>query len=255
MASGRPPFIKQQVKRSESGYILITAIWLLLLGASIVAVIMLHNLRNAQEYSFERDMMQQRFAKESAIETVVADILFNGPRSEFARLPAEAIYFINDTQMQVRVSSESGKIDVNQADPALIERALRGLGVSALPRQAFLNIIARKRGAGRLYQSILDVESAMRQAGFDMENGFCAEQYFTVYSGLSQPQAVQMDAALARALGQANLAANARAKPGTALRVEVKAKEGLPMTAIIRTSGLIDQSYSVLDWNDAKGCS
>ena len=156
--------------------------------------------------------------------------------------------------MNIKVSSESGKIDVNQADPALIERSLRGLGVSALPRQAFLSVIAGERSAGRLYQSIIDVENAMRRAGFDMEGGFCAGSSFTVYSGLSQPQPNQMDAALARALGQPSLAANARTKPGSAMRVEVSEGEGLPVIAIIRTSGLIEQSYSVLDWNSARGC-
>lgn len=254
MATGSRPFIKQPAKSSESGYILITAVWLLLLGASIVAVIMLHNLRTAKEYSFEREMLQLRFAKESAIETVVADIVFNGPRSEFARLPAEVTYTIGGTQMNVRVSSENGKIDINQADPALIERALRGLGISALPRQVFLNSIAGERSAGRLYQSITDVERAMEQAGIDGGNGFCPEQFFTVYSGLSQPQPNQMDAALARALGGASLAAQVRTKLGSAMRVEVSAIEGLPLVAIIRTSGLIEQSYSVLDWSNMRGC-
>jgi len=85
-----PVSCRAQPKRSEQGYILITAMWLLLLGGSIVALLMLRNLHAAEAYSDDRPQLQLRYAQESAVETVVADILFNGPRSEFARLPAKA---------------------------------------------------------------------------------------------------------------------------------------------------------------------
>lgn len=244
----------QPIKSGERGYVLITVFWLLLLGASLVALLMLKNLRNAEDYSFERDQIQGRYALESAVETVVADILFNGPRGAFAQLPGETEYEINGTKMAVRVSSENGKIDLNRADADLIERALRGLGVSARPREDFLSHVLEERKVGRFFQSMVDVEGAMQRAGFDGAPGFCAERYFTVFSGLAQPQANQMDAELARALGQASLASNVRTTPGTALRLEVRAAEGLPLVAVIRPSGLIGQSYKVLAWGSASQC-
>lgn len=255
MPSNKATSTLQPISAGEKGYILITVLWLLLLGASIVALLMLKNLRSAEDYSFERDQIQARYAQESAIETVVADMLFNGPRSDFARLPAETSYTINGSQISVKVSSEAGKIDLNRADAALIERALRGLGISGQPRQAFLSGVLRERNAGRLFYSMVDVEGAMQRAGFNLAGGFCAGRYFTVYSGLSQPQADQMDADLARALGQVSLASDVRASPGTALRVEVKSAEGLPIVAVIRTSGLIDQSHNVLAWRHINNCN
>ncbi|MEP3226285.1 MAG: hypothetical protein ABJO01_09940 [Parasphingorhabdus sp.] len=248
MPFNKPPGPAQTIPRGERGYILITAFWLLLLGASLVALLMLKNLKNAEDHAFERDQIQSRYAMESAVETVVADILFNGPRSAFAQLPAVTEYEINGVKMAVQVSSENGKIDLNRADAALIERALRGLGIAARPRQAFLDHVREQRKAGRFFRSTIDVEGAMQQAGFAGAGGFCAERYFTVYSGLSQPQANQMDAELARALGQVSSTSNVRTTPGTALRVQVKAAEGLPLVAVIRTSGLIGQSHRVLDW-------
>ncbi len=250
----RQPERQLHIGPDEQGYILITAVWMLLLGASIVAVIMIHNLRASEELSFDREQTQIKYAQESAVETVVADILFNGPRSELARLPAQTSYTINGIAMQVQVTSESGKIDVNQADPALMERALRGLGISGSQRQAFLAIIAGERSASRLFQSPTDVGAAMQQAGIAVGSGFCPDNYFTTFSGLGQPVAGQMRPELAKALGQPSLPTEARASPGTALRVSIKADGASPLIAVIRTSGLIGRSYSVLDWSDRAGC-
>ncbi|MEO9599800.1 hypothetical protein [Parasphingorhabdus sp.] len=242
------------IKSGERGYILITAVWMLLLGASIVAVIMIHNLRKSEELSFEREQIQIKYAQESALETVVADLLFNGPRSELARLPTETSYTINGIAMQVRVSSESGKIDVNQADPALMERALRGFGISGSQRQKFLAIVAGERSANRLFQSPADVAALMHQVGIAVGSGFCPHKYFTTFSGLGQPIQGQMDPDLAKAMGQPNLPTEAQARPGTALRLAIQADRASPLIAIIRISGLIGRSHSVLDWSDRGGC-
>jgi len=249
-----PVSCRAQPKRSEQGYILITAMWLLLLGGSIVALLMLKNLHAAEAYSDDREQLQLRYAQESVVETVVADILFNGPRSEFARLPAQTSYRFGDIALQISVTGEGGKIDVNQADAALIERALRGFGIAALPRQNFVSRVKERQRSGRLFRSIADVEQAMSQAGFDGKSGFCAEDYFTVYSGLALPQASQMDPRLARALGQASLAADVPTSIGSAMRIAVQGEHGLPLVAVVRVSGLIGQSHKVLDWRYGAGC-
>lgn len=215
---------------------------------------MIHNLRVSEQLSFAREQAQIKYAQESAIDTVVADMLFNGPRSAFARLPAETSYTINGVAIQVRVSSESGKIDVNQADPILMERALRGLGISGAQRQAFLTILAGERSASRLLQSPADIASAMQQAGIAVGDTFCPDSYFTTFSGLGQPVAGQMRPELAKALGQPSLPTETRATPGTALRVSVRAEGASPLTVVVRTSGLIGRSYSVLDWSDRAEC-
>lgn len=241
-------------RRSEQGYVLITAMWLLLLGGSIVALLMLKNLHAAEAYSADRDQLQTRYAQESAVETVVADILFNGPRSEFARLPAQTSYRFGDIALNIRVTGEGGKIDINQADAALIDRALRGLGIAAVPRQNFVSRVKERQRSGQLFRSIADVEEALSKAGLDGTSGFCAEDYLTTYSGLALPQASQMDPRLARALGQASLEADVPASIGSAMRIEVLGEQGLPLVAVVRVSGLIGESHKVLDWQYGAGC-
>ncbi|MEP2103755.1 MAG: hypothetical protein ABJP02_16615 [Parasphingorhabdus sp.] len=238
----------------EDGYILITAVWLLLLGASIVAIIMVHNLRYSEELSFEREMIKIGDAQESAVETIIADILFNGPRSQFALLPATSEYRIDGVSMQVSVSNENGKIDLNQADLELIRRALQGLGVSGVPREKFVMLVRQGRYTEHPFRSMIDVSSAFAQAGIGTTDGFCPEQYFTAFSGLSQPQSNQMDPRLSKALGEASSSDQQRFRPGNALRLEIVAEKGLPLVAVVRTSGLIDRSHSVLDWGVGAGC-
>ena len=243
------------VAAALGGYVLITAMWLLLLGGSIVALLMLRNLHAAEAYADDREQLQIRYAQESAVETVVADILFNGPRSEFSRLPAKTSYRFGDIALNISVTGEGGKIDVNQADVALIERVLRGLGIAALPRQNFVNRMKERQQSDRLFRSLADVEEAMQQAGFDAESGFYAEDYFTTYSGLALPQASQMDPRLALALGQASLPTNAPTSIGSAMRIMVQGEQGLPLVVEVRVSGLIGESHRVLDWEHARGCS
>lgn len=249
-----PVSCRAQPKRSEQGYILITAMWLLLLGGSIVALLMLRNLHVAEAFFDDRAQLQMRYAQESAVEMVVADVLFNGPRSEFARLPAQTSYRFGDIALKISVTGEGGKIDVNQADSALIERALRGLGVAALPRQNFVSRVKERQRSGRLFRSIADVEQAMSQAGFDGTGDLCTEEFFTVYSGLAQPQPGQMNPRLALAVGQASLSAEAPASIGSAMRIAVQGEQGLPLVAVARVSGLIGQSHKVLDWRYGAGC-
>lgn len=254
MASNKSDIEYGRARNGERGYILITAVWILLLGASIVAVIMIHNISASKEASFERKLTGIRNAQESAIDTVIADILFNGPRSSFAQLPATASYNIGGEDVQVEVSSESGKIDLNQADPNLIERALRGLAIPGVERQTFLRSIARRRGADALFQSLTDVEAEMMEAGIAVGSDFCASRYFTVYSGLEQPLVSQMDPELAKALGLASVSASSGNARGAALRILVETEMATPLTAVVRTSGLIGQSHSVLDWNVGSVC-
>lgn len=241
--------------RRERGFILITAIWMLLLGASIVAILMVKNLHQSEQHSFEREQIAHKHARESAVETVVADLLFNGPRSSFAQLPSGMTYSFDGIDVTVKVSSESGKIDVNQADIALVERALRGLGVGAQTREAFLDQIRASRASESPFQSALDVAGALHQSG--LCQGIGQEDlgpYFTAYSGLAQPRQGQMDQRLARALGQPNIGSGGRTRSGTAVRVEAKSEQGNAQVAILRVGGSLSQSHVVIDWFQSGDC-
>lgn len=240
---------------------MISAIWLILLGAAIVSVISLTVLNNAQLYAQERDNVRSRLAIESAYETVVADILFNGPRSNFAALPASTDYNLTGVSMKVEVSSENGKLDVNSADPALIERALMGLGVASANRSQFLNFYRLRREQSKTLLSIADIEAEMQSAGIISDTGssganaICISQFFTAHSGLAQPESAHSSARLNRALNIANNVGTNRVRLGSPLRIKIKAETGLPLIAVIRISGNLEDPVTILDWYYATDCS
>ena len=78
---------------SEQGFVLIAAIWLLLLCAVMVAVLMLRGHDRAVAAADASDRLKARLVLESAVETVVADILFNGQASRAATVPASLLRY------------------------------------------------------------------------------------------------------------------------------------------------------------------
>jgi len=249
------------IDKSEQGYVLISTIWLILLGASIVAAISLTVLNQAQSFASERQSIERQLAQESAYETVVADILFNGPRSNFARLPAKDNYNLNGIEMEVEIVSENGKIDLNNVDPAILERALRGLGISSIPRNTYLKAYRTRREAKKALIGIADVEKEMQQSGIILANSYnedsalCASKYFTVHSNLTQPTATQSPSELNRALGIVSNEGSFSSRLGTAIRIMVKVDNGLPLITVVRITGRLDRPVTILDWYYGNDCS
>lgn len=239
----------------EEGFVLISAIWLLLLGAAVVAVIQLMVLDRAKSTAFDKAQLKHRLALETAYETAVADMLFNGPRSAFAKLPAETSYTLNGKAITVRMSAESGRLDVNKADLTLIDQALMGLGVNNPERTAFLGVLTSARNKVAGIATTDDLDAALRETGLDSNYGFCMAQYLTVHSGLPRPLAGQMPTELARAIGEPDLSTNAGVQPGSALRIAIAALGGPPLVVVVRITARLDQAADVLDWSAAATCT
>lgn len=234
-----------------NGYVLITVMWFLILGGSIVAVMMLTALREAEGTRFAIDDARRRLAQQSAIETAIADILFEGRQSVFAQLPAQRVYTIDGIDVTVSARSEAGKIDFNQADPQLIERALRGLGVGGQPRERFLADIAARREADRPFVALDDALAAARAAGVAMPDGAPLATHFTTYSGRSRPDPQHLAADLARALNEPAATGPGRVTLGDAVVLTAGTGDARPSSAVVRVTGRLDEAYQILAWGGA----
>lgn len=241
-------------RAGEDGFVLVSAIWLLLLGAAIVAVIQLTVLNRAKSIAFERGQLERRLALETAYETAVADILFNGPRSSFAKLPGQTDYTLNGVSVRISVSSESGKLDINQADPALIDRALMGLGVDATKRSALQGSLLNMRSSTSAKLSPSEMEQLLQEVGLGPSGGQCIARYFTAHSGLQRPTSGQMAPELAQAIGEPNVPMEFGIQPGQALEIVITAKSFQPLKAIVRITGRLDQAVELLDWKFSRWC-
>jgi hypothetical protein len=240
----------------ERGFVLIAAIWLLILAGSIAAVLMLRSLAAATAAADRSEAIQRRLALESAVETMVADRLFNDTRSAWWMLPAQGAIAVGGRQVTIRVTSESGRIDVNNTDPTFVDMALRGFGVAAGERGRIVDRLRALRAMKRRIDSSAELENLMAGAGGPA--GPCLAGEFTFVSGLAEPQPGQMSPALARALGgrggATGAAAPAPPEAGAALRVEAAESGGAPFVAIVRPAGLADQPVQVSAWGFPAPC-
>jgi len=243
-------------RRDEQGFVLIAAIWLLILAGSIAAILMLRSMAGATAAAEHQDSAQRMMARDSAIETMLADRLFNGERSVWWTVPAAGTIAIGDRRVTLSVTSESGRLDVNGADPALIDRALQGFGVGAADRTRIVARLTALRTAKRRIASLPELLALI--GGARARSGSCIADSLTWISGMAEPRPDQMPSDLARALGGAGgAAAQASRLPpegGAALRVEASEAGRPPMIAIVRTSGLPQQPTSISVWGAPAPC-
>ena len=165
-------------------------------------------------------------------------------------------YDLSGVKMKVTLKAESGKLDINQADLAFLDRALRGMGIAATPRNAFLGQLAMDRSAGRNIGSGPELYAALSDAGIlDQYPAFCSDHLLTVHSGLPRPTVGQMPPELASAIGEVQVASSAEPKPGDALRMTISADGGAPLVAVVRITGRLDNPVAVLEWKHAGDCA
>ena len=241
-------------RTNEEGFILITAIWLLILCGAIAALLLARSLASATAVTSEAEELRSKLTLDAATETVAADLLINGNRSPFALVPAERTIGVGEQQVRVRIGAESGKLDLNTADPRLIERVLSGLGWDSGSRALFLQQLQQRRARNEPLRSIDEVELVAARSGPSGE-ARCLEDYFTVSSGRSEPEPAFMAANLAAWLGRPPLATGPSAiAPGTPLSIDVSG-DGVPShRAVIRVGAMLDQPLVVSSWERARAC-
>lgn len=235
----RPP-------KDERGFILVGAIWLLMLCASIAAILMLRGLNEGKAAKTQATSMATRFALESAIETAAADILFNGQRSHWALLPAENSVPISNRTIQVRISSEVGRLDLNEASPEEVSSALQGFGFTSAERQPLLDELQRRHIANHRLQTWAEVPMILAKLAADRLRTTCFVRELTLYSGLAAPRPNQVSPELGHALGLATSAEPAVPDPGSALRFEATTQDGARLLEVLRITGTIGQPISIL---------
>jgi len=240
----------------ERGFVLITALWLLLLCAAIVSLMMLRSAGRAETIKEGSKLVQAKFDVQAAVDTVAADLLMQGGRSQWARLPAQGIIRIDGRDVTIEASSENGRLDLNDGDLAIIDRALQGLGIASPQRTAFHQSLDSFRAAQGRMTSIADARPLLATLD-EGAGGSCIDSWFTLYSGLSQPSETQMSGEMAKALalpiGEGTGAMPMRS--GEAIRLYIRASNGYTLLAIIRVVGIQATGYHILRWSDDFTCS
>lgn len=188
----------------EHGYVLISALWLLLLAGVLTALILAQTRERAEDVRDGGDTLQLRHALASAIATVNADRLFAGPASRWWKLPAQGAVEIDGITVTLALSNEAEQIDLNRASREAMVAALDRLaqeqpGVMAgVERDALVLAIEARRASGVPFYSAREVagllgsdvvQFAPNQAKGEGEaEASPAAKFFTVASGLEAPR-------------------------------------------------------------------
>jgi hypothetical protein len=226
------------------------AMWLLILCGSIAALLLARSLAAATAVTAEAEEFRDKLALEAAIETVAADLLINGPRSPFAFVPAQRDVEVSGRRVQIEVSAETGKLDANSADLALIDRALGGLGWDPGVRALLAQQLRSRRDAREPLRSMEELHRLAARSGAPVR---CLDDTFTVHSGRSELDPAFAPAAVASALG--NRPAGQRGgqiSTGIPLRIEARSERGGARVAILRLGAQLDRPLIISAWNS--GC-
>jgi hypothetical protein len=245
------PKLILSARNEEQGYILITAIWLLILCGSIAALLMLRSLNSAKAAADNGAILQQKILLEGTVDTILAERLFEGNRSRWWLLPSSGSIIIDGKSVSVEISSENGRIDINEADPRLVDRALQGLGVEAAARAAAIGKLNYLRAIQARITSDADLDLLLSSRS---ESNPCLSRYFTLASGLPEPRAGQMAEPLARALAQPTTQSPMTPDGGTALRIVARSPKGAAIKVVARITGIRDQAAAITTWQYPARC-
>ncbi|WP_114952122.1 hypothetical protein [Sphingosinicella terrae] len=242
--------------KREQGFVLVTAMWLLILCGAVAALLLARSLVTATSAAGEAEDLRSDLALEAAVETVAADLVINGNRSPFASVPIEREVRIGDVPVRVRIGSESGKLDLNAAELELVGRVLAGLGWEAAPRTAFVQALRARREERTPLRSMDEARLlAARSRSGDRPD--CLESYFTVYSGRAEPEPAFVTPDLAALLGRPGTPPGppASLSPGAPISIQASAQGGRSLSVVMRTGGLLAQPLIVSDWRIGTSCS
>lgn len=227
-------------RSNDRGFVLIGAIWLLVLAGAVGAALLLRSLAEARTAAAESGALADRIALDGAAESAFASLLFSGPRSTLAS--GGGTVTIGGQQITLRVSSEATRFDLNEADPLFIDGVLHGLKVSPDERNRIVEALTEARSKNRRMSS----QAELRQL---LGSSVPLEDAFTLYSGLSKPASGEQPDVLARRL----LSPAAEPEPvelraGTPLRVDASLPRGAHLTVVARLTGLQDDPLAVQRW-------
>lgn len=234
----------QAPERHDDGFVLIGAIWLLLLCTALVAVLMMRARTTAQAAVQEGTILQRRLDDDAVAQTIGAELLLQGAGSRWWKLPAEGAVVLGRRSFVVRITSEAGRLDLNDGDPAVITGALEGMGFASAARQGFVDALLEQRGRGRI-GSTAEIDALTSTLGTGSAGVRCVSELFTAEGGRSTPEIDRAEERLARALGVPAAAPGAQLRPGEALRIEVRQFGGAATTVIARIGIVGERTISV----------
>lgn len=220
--------------KREDGYIL-TAALASLFAIALVATALVSTSANAlaRVQRAEKGMAND-FDLKSAIFAATAH-LGEDPRLRRVTLSANFVPIaIEDRTVDVRVTWERQRLNINQADDATISVALKALGASDKVSMEIRSAVNRRRLSGAPIQLLDNLD--LRQSALA-----CAQEALTIFGGIDiLPDAVDFQwEPVTQGTSGSRIRIDARLKAGDAL---------FARTAVVEMTGDPNRPFAVLDW-------
>jgi hypothetical protein len=135
----------------EDGFVLLAVLGMTALISAMALSILLITRDDYRSTKLFLDLARARMLADNALMRVVAALAEpEDPLHPVALKPHAPLRLVEDgVTIMVTVEHESGKIDLNRADPTFILNALRRLGVAETTATAMLSRVTAERAAGR----------------------------------------------------------------------------------------------------------
>jgi general secretion pathway protein K len=199
--------IKLQPTSSDTGFILLTSIWLLVLGGAIAAAIMLNARSAVREVKAAQQQALGNAALLSARDQVIADLIARGRFSRWAQANSTGSLTTADAQnIDMNVSQEGGRLDLLAAQKDKVDALFASLDLPNAVRQAArtsLEALRTEAQSGkRPLRSLLELHGLN---GWTPELAACLLPLVTIHSGMPSPSPSAAPVALAQILSLQNV--------------------------------------------------
>ena len=221
--------------RRDGGYILASVIGVLLAISLVAAALVGASGEAASRLRRAEDQTARQAVLESAILVLTTQLAMD-PRRRVLDLDTASSLDILDYLVKFRIAWETSKLDINRAEPSVIERRLAAAAISGDLRAAVATRIARAR-ADQEPISLLNV-IASEKAAQD-----CLGSVLTVFGGVDSFDASNQD----------DDAPIGRPSVGSkiALDVAIAGHEADGLSVVVLLTGDNISPWQVLDWRQS----
>ncbi len=241
----------------SKGFILLHTLWLLLIVVTLVAGSMASVFYSAEELAISEQRLRADLAHESAVETVIHDILIRGDKSIWIGngIISRNVQ-IGEQLFSVSVQQVAGLVDAMASNPQILNRLLTWLAIPQNPYKS-------DSLSGRSTNILLPATYTDLQAifGLDYKAFACLYPHVTLYSGRPQPDWRYASSHLIKLLGLRSLSPEthsvlnediSQSVVGTTLRINVFPENALDgaagLSVEVTITGKIDPSHLVRSW-------
>lgn len=174
-------------RRSDSGYVLVNAIWILTLAAGIAALMMARVARESQILAFDHRQFNAENMIANIREASLADLWFDAREAQALHSGAFVEYRFGQMVGRVKISSESERIDLNDGDLGALDALMATDGIVATQRQALLAALFEYRNAHHRIESLAAARALMEDIGISPMSADCLIDSATISSNLTAP--------------------------------------------------------------------